>query len=151
VRKEGWGGGAGGVGIGGAFYREGRGEERTPKVGAGAPVVEATMNAMELGGAVSEGEGEGPRRWSGRRRIEGGRGGGAGRPGRRAGGAGGWGAVRPGLGEEGGGRRWKTHLTGGSHLSARGRERRGRGGPVGLIGPGEIGGPRGGRMGRGIG
>jgi hypothetical protein len=71
-------------------------------------------------------EGKGPRRWSGRRRIEGGRGGGAGRPGRRAGGTGGWGAVRPGLGEEGGGQRWKTHLTGGSHLSARGREERKR-------------------------
>jgi hypothetical protein len=42
----------------------------------------------------------------------------------------GQGGRRGGLGH----RRWKTHLTGGSHLSARGRDRRGRGGPRELLG-----------------
>jgi hypothetical protein len=48
-----------------------------------------------------------------------------------------WVRVGRGQGRRGGGlgrRRWKTHLTGGSHLSARGRERRGRGGSRELLG-----------------
>jgi hypothetical protein len=94
--------------------------------GRGGGGVGARQPAINGGGGSVEGgyrEGKGRKVVSGwRRRLNArpvGSRRGAGRPGRRR-----RGAVRPGLGEEGGGRRWKTHLTGGSHLSARGRERR---------------------------